>query len=158
MITQVEIARMLKLDVSTVNKILNRRPGTKFRPETVEKVLKVAKKNGYDFSRLKFVHRRKFDRHDVNLEAKLTVLLPDGTTFDAGRATVENISAGGARITDLQLRKAVLPTRPFRLVLEIKNSRIEARPTRLQSNGKLSLGVAFERPEPALLRKVLKQA
>lgn len=156
MITQVEIARMLKVDVSTVNKILNRRPGTKFRPETVEKVFKLAKKNGYDFGKLKFVHRRKFERHDVNLEAKLTVLLSDGTPFDAGKATIENLSAGGARITDLQLKKAVLPVKPFRLVFEVKNVRLEARPTRLNSNGKLSLGVAFETPDPTLPRKIVK--
>ena len=38
--TQVEIARRVGLDVSSVNKILNRRPGPVFKKSTVDKVFK----------------------------------------------------------------------------------------------------------------------
>ena len=53
MITQVELARTLGLDVSTVNKILNRRPGMRFRKETVRQVFQTAKSMGFDFNRIK---------------------------------------------------------------------------------------------------------
>jgi DNA-binding LacI/PurR family transcriptional regulator len=51
MVTQVEIARLVGLDVSSVNKILNEVPGPVFRKETIARVLKVASERGYDFSR-----------------------------------------------------------------------------------------------------------
>ena len=41
MVTQSEIARQLGLDVSSVNKILNRRNGPVFRNETVKRVFDV---------------------------------------------------------------------------------------------------------------------
>lgn len=50
MVTQWEVARACGLDVSSVNKILNRRVGPKFRKETVRLVFKVAKQLGYRFS------------------------------------------------------------------------------------------------------------
>lgn len=51
MITQVEIAEMAGLDVSSVNKILNEVPGPIFKKETIARVLKIAAKHGYDFER-----------------------------------------------------------------------------------------------------------
>lgn len=49
--TQVEIARRCNLDVSSVNKILNRVDGPVFRKETVQKVFRIAREVGYDFNR-----------------------------------------------------------------------------------------------------------
>ena len=54
--TQVEVARKVGLDVSTVNKILNRRAGPVFKKATVEKVFKVAKQLGYSLDQLKRSH------------------------------------------------------------------------------------------------------
>lgn len=51
MVTQIEIAKVVGLDVSSVNKILNRRQGSKFRKETVSHVFKVARRMGYNFDR-----------------------------------------------------------------------------------------------------------
>ena len=62
MITQVEIAHRVGLDVSSVNKILNKRQGPVFRKETVKKVFKIALQLGYDFGRLKYQHRRRHTR------------------------------------------------------------------------------------------------
>ncbi len=47
MSTQVEIARMVGLDVSSVNKILNDAQGPVFKEETKAMVRKMAKKLGY---------------------------------------------------------------------------------------------------------------
>lgn len=51
MVTQVEIARIVGLDVSSVNKIMNRVYGPSFRKETIALVFKTAKKLGYPASR-----------------------------------------------------------------------------------------------------------
>jgi transcriptional regulator with XRE-family HTH domain len=57
-VTQLEIARRVGLDVSSVNKILNRRPGPVFKKDTIKQVFKVARELGYDFTRLKYHHKR----------------------------------------------------------------------------------------------------
>jgi transcriptional regulator with XRE-family HTH domain len=51
MITQVDIAREVGVDVSSVNKILNRVRGPVFRKETIRKVFSVAHERGYNFNR-----------------------------------------------------------------------------------------------------------
>lgn len=51
MVTQVEIARRVGLDVSSVNKILNEVPGPVFAKETKKLVFQVAKKMGYPLKR-----------------------------------------------------------------------------------------------------------
>ncbi len=50
-VTQVEIAKIVGLDTSSVNKILNKVEGPSFRPETIETVFSVAKSMGYNFRR-----------------------------------------------------------------------------------------------------------
>jgi DNA-binding LacI/PurR family transcriptional regulator len=53
--TQSDIARLIGVDVSTVNKILNRKhdrkSGPKFRKSTIHSVYKAARTLGYDVSR-----------------------------------------------------------------------------------------------------------
>ncbi len=51
MVTQQDIAKTVGLDVSSVNKILNRVPGPVFRKETVKAVFQIAKELGYNFKR-----------------------------------------------------------------------------------------------------------
>lgn len=50
MVTQVMIAERVGLDVSSVNKILNRKSGPKFKDETIRKVRRAAKELGYKFN------------------------------------------------------------------------------------------------------------
>lgn len=156
MITQVEIARMLKLDVSTVNKILNRKPGTKFRPETVEKVQSIARKYGFDFGRLKFNHRRQSDRRETNLPVRLTVKLTDGTLFDQGESKLRDLSTNGARLTEIDLPKGVLPAKPFQVMIEMESVNLQAIPVRLISNGKLDIAVAFTNVDENAKKKLKK--
>jgi transcriptional regulator with XRE-family HTH domain len=143
MITQVEIAKTLKLDVSTVNKILNRKAGTKFRPDTIDKVYRLARKNGFDFSRLKHHHKREHNRREVDLDAKLAIRFNDGSVFDRGQGRIRDLSVGGARIGDFDLKKGVLPTRPFRFELDFDGMRLEAVPVRFVANGSLDIAVSF---------------
>ena len=58
--TQLRIARRLRLTVSTMNLILNRRRRFDFSRRTVKKVFRAAKELGFEFSRLK---HRLFRRH-----------------------------------------------------------------------------------------------
>ncbi len=64
-VTQLDIARRVNLDVSSVNKILNRRPGPVFKKETIKQVLKAARELGYDFPRLKYHHKRAETRKPI---------------------------------------------------------------------------------------------
>lgn len=50
-VTQCEIAERVGLDVSSVNKILNRVDGPVFKLKTKELVFRVARELGYDFNR-----------------------------------------------------------------------------------------------------------
>lgn len=47
MVTQMEIAQRLGLDVSTVNKVLNKAPRASFKKETVKAIFKMVKDLGY---------------------------------------------------------------------------------------------------------------
>jgi transcriptional regulator with XRE-family HTH domain len=49
--TQIDIAKAVGVDVSSVNKILNGKCGPVFRKSTIDKVFKTAKKLGYDFGK-----------------------------------------------------------------------------------------------------------
>lgn len=49
--TQVDIARRVGLEVSSVNKILNKAPGTSFKKSTVAMVFRVARQLGYRLER-----------------------------------------------------------------------------------------------------------
>ena len=91
MVTQVEIARRLGLDVSSVNKILNRRTGPVFKKDTVKKVFKMAREMGYDFGRIKFAHRRRHARRPVSLNAELSIFNREGALYDKGMATIRDI-------------------------------------------------------------------
>src|SRR5438477_7086410 len=86
MITQVEIARRVGLDVSSVNKILNRRQGPVFRKDTIKRVFRVARDLGYDFGRLKYQHRRRHPRKEMSVGAELCIYHKDGTVYDQGVA------------------------------------------------------------------------
>src|SRR5438132_11550034 len=95
MVTQVELARTLGLDVSTVNKILNRRPGFRFRKETVRQVFHMAKRMGFDFSRIKYPHRRRFPREASQVHSDLLIYSPGETVLEPGAAVIRSRSQVG---------------------------------------------------------------
>lgn len=70
-VTQLQIARQVGLDVSSVNKILNRMPGPVFRKETIQLVFRVARELGYNFHR---ESKQSLRRRNEELKAKVREL------------------------------------------------------------------------------------
>jgi len=158
MITQIEIARRVGLDVSSVNKILNRRQGPVFREKTVKKVFRVAQELGYDFGRLKYQHRRRYPRKEMAQEARISIYRKDGSLYDRGVAVVHDISLGGALISDVTLPLKSLPVGPFTVGLHLARKptddiEISGRIVRLNFNNSLMYGIAFEKLDPAVEKK-----
>jgi len=148
MITQVEIARRVGLDVSSVNKILNKRQGPVFRKETIRKVFKIARDMGYDFGRLKYAHRRRFPRKELSLGVEIYVYHKDGSLYDQGVATMRDVSLGGAKISDVALPTGSLPVTPFSVGIRpmqkpVDDIEITGQIVRLNANGTTTFGVQF---------------
>lgn len=163
MVTQVEIARRVGLDVSSVNKILNRRQGPVFRKDTIKKVFRVAKELGYDFGRLKYQHRRRHPRRELSMGAELYIYHRDGSLYDQGVATIRDISICGARITDVTLPLGTLPVEPFTVGLRpmerpADDVEIPGMIVRYHLNGAVSYGVEFQKVDTGLERKVRRIA
>lgn len=161
MVTQLEIARRVSLDVSSVNKILNKRQGPVFRKETVKKVFKIARDLGYDFGRLKFTHRRRHGRSDVALGAEFFVFGRDGALYDQGVATIRDLSMTGARVTDIALPQGNIPTEPFTVAIKpmqkpLDDCEFVGKVVRMLSNDTLSYGVEFTKMDPQVLKKLRK--
>jgi len=159
MITQVEIARRVGLDVSSVNKILNKRQGPVFRKETIRKVFKIARDLGYDFGRLKYAHRRRFPRKEISLGVEIYVYHKDGSLYDQGVATMRDISLGGARISDVALPTGALPVTPFSVGLRpmqkpVDDIEIQGQIVRLNANGTTSFGVQFGKLDAVAEKKL----
>lgn len=161
MVTQVEIARRVGLDVSSVNKILNRRQGPVFRRETIKKVFKFAREMGYDFNKLKYTHRRRHPRTEVSIGAEFYIYSRDGSLYDQGVATIRDLSLSGARITDVALPLGNLPTEPFTVAIRpmlkpLDDVEIPGRVVRLLTNGSLSYGIEFIRIDASVQKKLRK--
>lgn len=120
MVTQQEIARRVGLDVSSVNKILNKRVGPRFQKDTVTRVFKAARELGFDFSRLKFGHRRRHDRKPLDLSAVVAIYTPSGALVEEGTGVVRDFSPGGARLSKIVLPSGRLPLKPSVVRLRFK--------------------------------------
>ena len=113
MVTQVEIARTLGVDISTVNKILNRTPGYKFKKETIKRVHSMAKALGFNVAALKHKHHRMHSRSQTDVTSEFLVYSEDGAVKERGEAVIRNLSAGGALVSDIRLPSSTLPITPF---------------------------------------------
>jgi transcriptional regulator with XRE-family HTH domain len=163
MVTQVEIARRLGLDVSSVNKILNRRQGPVFKRDTIKRVFKFAREMGYDFNKLKYTHRRRHPRREVAIATEVYLYAKDGTLYDQGIATLRDLSLCGARISDVALPLNTLPTEPFSITLKpmvrpLEDVEIPGKIVRLHMNGAASFGIDFGKLDPAVMRRLKKLA
>jgi CheY-like chemotaxis protein/predicted DNA-binding transcriptional regulator AlpA len=108
-----------------------------------------------------YEHQRRFPRLPIHVPAKIGVYrLRTPYAREAGKATMENISYGGSFLSDIHLEKGMIPSEPFRFLLEVDqppltNWRAHCKVVRLQSNGTLSAGVQFMRLSKAN-RKMLE--
>ncbi len=104
-----------------------------------------------------YEHRRRWPRLNLHLPAKIKVYrLRTPQVRHEGEALLENISGGGALLSNIRVEKGVIPCEPFRFVLEVdagplKNWRAHCRVVRLECNGSMAAGVEFMR----LSRKML---
>src|SRR5258708_2218740 len=147
MVTQVELARTLGLDVSTVNKILNRRPGFRFRKETVRQVFHMAKRLGFDFSRIKYPHRRRYPRSSSQVPSDLLIYGTGGTVMEQGAAVIRDMSPVGALLSDIQLPSETLPVKPFTIGVRPRthpmNGELRGRVVRLDTSSQFRLRIEF---------------
>lgn len=160
-ITQTDIARRARVDVSTVSKVLTLGPAAPFREPTIERVLAIAQQLGYDLARIRYAHRRRSGRHPAAFRAELSIVLPDGRLFDQGTATIRDLSATGALIGDLALPGGTMPAEPFDISLRVLEGDLSpcefpGRVVRLiHGEGGLALGIAFPPQLPETLRRTL---
>ncbi len=163
MVTQSEIARQLGLDVSSVNKILNRRSGPVFRTETVERVFEVAQRMGYNLDKLKHHHKREHPRRPIKVEAELSVYKKDGDLFDRGSANITDLSLSGAMVSDVLLPQNALPIDPFFVRLNPRNRplneiELKGEIVRMENKGRTKYGIRFlpmEKEDLNHLKKII---
>lgn len=96
-----------------------------------------------------FQHIRRWPRLAVNLPVEVGVYsMRAPLKRESGKAVMENVSFGGAYLSQLQMDQSKLPGEPFRLLLQVKrspleNMRVHCKVIRLQSNGSISVGLQF---------------
>jgi len=162
MVTQVEIARQLRLDVSSVNKILNKRDGPRFRKETIRKVFRVARELGFDFGRLKYNHRRHHARKSLSVPLELSIYSSDGQLLDRGTATMSEISLSGALLSGIVLLQHAIPLKPHTIGIRIldgalKDFEIKGQPVRFRYLGAaISIAIEFLKTEGAKIARLRK--
>ena len=110
-------------------------------------VFRAAEQSAEFFDHLR-AHYRETRRTAVEIPCDVKVLLPDGTLFDTGNATVRNVSPSGALLSSLKLEKGCFPAAGFKLQLTLKSDDyqgigIEASPVRIISE-LAGLGVKFD--------------
>jgi transcriptional regulator with XRE-family HTH domain len=160
MVTQMEIARRAGIDISSVNKILNRKEGAVFKKETVRRVFKIARELGYDLERLRHHHRRRHPRQLTEFRLELSIYLANGSLFDRGQATMRDVSLSGALLSGILLTgQKGIPLEPHTIGMRLldgplKDLEIQSKPVRfMRRRGGIHLAVAFEGiQESALLR------
>ena len=100
---------------------------------------------------LNFKHQRRWPRLALHLPLKIGIYsVRTPYRRDSGLATMENISVGGAFLSNMKLDGGVIPCEPFRILLEseqepLKDWKAHGKIVRLQSNGSLTAGVQFTR-------------
>ena len=160
MVTQVQIARHAGVDVSTVNKILNRRREPAYRKETIRRVFQIARRLGFDFGRLKHDHARRHPRKVVNLPVEISLYANGEILYDRGKAVLRNVSLSGALLGALVLPGMKMPAGPFTLGIRLlegplKDVEVRGRPVRLvHGEDALDLAMEFLGTEEAAARRL----
>lgn len=159
MITQAEVAQHAGVDLSTVNRILNRRTVHTFRQETVRRVLNSAKQLGFTFSRLRHFHRRRAERMPVTVACRLVVFRNDRSMFDEGKCVLRDLSPFGALIGDVVLGREAIPAGIASVLLgplegPLKGIEVRGRIVRVNLTDKAGYGVEFFRVQKMVLGKL----
>jgi transcriptional regulator with XRE-family HTH domain len=162
MATQLDIARRCLIDVSTVNKILHRKKGPKFKEETVKAVFKAARVLGYDLGSLKHDHRRRHERKSTAIAVELLIYLKEGQLYDSGTAILRNVSLSGALLGALVLPQKSIPVQLKAIGIRalegpLKDVEILGRPVRLvHAKEGVEIAIEFMKTEDAQLKQLRK--
>jgi len=148
-VTQIAIARLVGLHVSTISKILNRRPGPSHSRKTIRKVFEAARRLGYPVECLKHEHRRRHRRRIVNLPVEISLYLAGDVLYDRGTAVLRDVSLSGALLRAMVLPGMRLPTNLHSLGIRLLKGRLQdtevrGRPVRFSYGEEDSLGLAVE--------------
>jgi len=121
--------------------------GSEQRSDTKRLVFEAAAKSAEYFDHLQ-AHYRECKRKDVDIDAKIAIIMGDGSRAAEGTAKVSNVSPSGALLTAVDLEGQGLPTGGFTLELRMVSGgyegiQFQCKPIRLvpEMNG---MGVQFE--------------
>jgi transcriptional regulator with XRE-family HTH domain len=156
--SQAKIAAKAGLDRTTVSKILNRHPGDRSSPETVRRVFRIARRLGYDFSKIKHTERRRARRGTVRIPCSVAVE-HDGRRFTSGRCTLTNLSASGAMLEELRLGRPEIPLGSFSVKCvpsrgPLVGVCISGEAVRVELNGGAALAVSFKGLSRSAAKKI----
>jgi two-component system chemotaxis response regulator CheY len=104
--------------------------------------------------------RRQWPRHKIGFPLEIEVYCTDTPRLrNHGTAVLEDISHGGARVANIQLRGGSIPWTPFHFLLKahqvpLENWRADCRVIRLRSNGSLTAGLQFHKITKPNLKKI----
>jgi CheY-like chemotaxis protein len=107
-----------------------------------------------------FKHQRRWPRMNLHLPLKIGIYsVRTPYRRDTGQATMENISLGGAFLSDIALEGGKIPCEPFRVLLEsdqepLKDWKAHGKVVRLQSNGTVTAGIQFTRVPKASMKMI----
>jgi len=93
--------------------------------------------------------KRKCPRITINIPANFKVYhVNEPDPHKPGNSIIENISLGGAYLSQIQLAKGIIPGDDFRFLLEVnqppmENWKVESKVLRLHFNGSTTAGVQF---------------
>ena len=96
-----------------------------------------------------FIHNRTWQRAPIHLPAGVEVFLPKAPEIhEQGSTQIENISLGGAYLSNIQLEKGSIPFGNFRIKLQVNQEPLtdfhaECKVIRLRANGTVNAGVEF---------------
>lgn len=143
------IAKIAKVDHTTVCKVLNKTPNYKASKETKRKIFQVARRLKYNFLELYKKHKRRWERIDVGVPVRVEIRLKKSNKlWDRGKAKIYNISGGGALIGDIKLsKKQSIPLDSHIIKIEFidrqKGDKLIGQPIRIESNGRLGFGIEW---------------
>ena len=115
--------------------------------DTKRLVFEAAAKSAEYFDHLQ-AHYRECKRKDVDIDARIAIILDDGTRMAEGTAKVSNVSPSGALLANVDLEGQGLPTSGFTLELKMVSGgyegiQFQCKPVRLVPEKK-GMGVQFE--------------
>jgi hypothetical protein len=92
---------------------------------------------------------RRWVRNEVRLPAKVEILTLDGKKVNDGSAVIQDVSLRGALLTQIKLKKKVLPASSFRVRLSFGSDKYKGigalcRPIRFGRGADFELAVEFE--------------